>query len=68
MGGPLQLIFTFIIPVLIVVNVPARMLVRPLEAQNWWLAAFAILAAVACMAASRWLFQLALSSYRSASS
>ncbi len=67
-GGPLRLFFTYLIPVLIVVNVPARVLVWPLREQNWWLAAFAILAAVACMAASRWLFQLALNSYRSASS
>ncbi|MGO9110523.1 MAG: ABC transporter permease [Thermoguttaceae bacterium] len=67
-GRPLRLFFTFIIPVLIVVNVPARVLVWPLREQNWWLAAFAILAAGASMAASRWLFQLALASYRSASS
>ncbi len=67
-GRPLRSLFTFVIPVLVVINVPARMLVRPLEAQNWPLAGFAILAAVASMAASRWLFQLALKSYRSASS
>ena len=67
-GRPLRSLFTFVIPVLIVVNVPARMLVRPLEKQNWPLAVFAILAAAACVAASRWAFQLALASYRSASS
>ena len=67
-GLPLQRFFTFIIPVLIVVNVPARMLVWPLEKKYWPLAAFAILAAAASVAASRWLFQLALASYRSASS
>jgi ABC-2 type transport system permease protein len=67
-GKPLRLFFTFIVPVLIVVNVPARVLVRPLAAQNWPLAAFAILAAAVSMAASRRLFQLALASYRSASS
>ncbi len=68
LGAPLQSFFTFVIPVLIVVNVPARMLVWPLEKQHWWLCAFAILAAVACLAVSRWLFKLALASYRSASS
>ena len=68
LGGPLQSFFTFIIPVLIVVNMPARMLVWPLEEQNWPLAGFAILAAAASVAASRWVFQLALASYRSASS
>jgi ABC-2 type transport system permease protein len=70
-GQPLRQFFTFIIPVLVVVNVPARMLVRPLAAQNWqsWLlAGFTILAAAASVASSRWLFQLALASYRSASS
>ena len=51
LGLPLQWLFTFIIPVLLVINIPARMLVRPLEAQNWHLAGFAILAAVACVAA-----------------
>ena len=61
MGRPLRSFFTFIIPVLVVVNVPARMLVRPLEAQNWPLAGFALLAAAASLAASRWVFQLALS-------
>jgi len=68
LGRPLRQFFTFIIPVLVVVNVPARVLVWPLAAQKWPLAGFTILAAGACMAASRWLFQLALASYRSASS
>jgi ABC-2 type transport system permease protein len=67
-GGPLGFFFTFIIPVLVVVNVPARMLVRPLEAQGWPLAGFTLLAAAASLAASRWLFQRALAGYRSASS
>jgi ABC-2 type transport system permease protein len=68
LGWSLGLFFTFVIPVLIVVNIPARMLVRTLEGQDWGLAGFAILAAAASLAASRWLFQLALKSYRSASS
>jgi ABC-2 type transport system permease protein len=68
LGRPLRSLFTFVIPVLIVVNVPARMLVWPLQEQNWPLAGFAILAAAASMAASRWAFQMALRSYRSASS
>ena len=33
-GGPLQLVFTFIVPILIVVNVPARILVWPLESRT----------------------------------
>ena len=43
-GTPLRQFFTFAIPVLIVVNVPARLLAKPLEAQYWPLAAFALLA------------------------
>ena len=34
MGKPLRAVFTFVIPVLIVVNVPARMLVWPLDAKQ----------------------------------
>jgi ABC-2 type transport system permease protein len=70
-GDPLRWFFTFIIPVLVVVNVPARLLVRPLDPQSpedWLLPLFAILAAVASLAASRWVFNRALLSYRSASS
>ena len=70
-GTPLRLFFTFIIPVLVVVNVPARLLVRPLDPQSpedWLLPVFAILATVASLAASRWVFNRALLSYRSASS
>ncbi len=45
-GTPLRQFFTFIIPVLIVVNIPARLLARPLESQNWPLALFAVAATV----------------------
>ena len=68
LGNALRSLFTFVVPVLIVVNVPARILVRPLDARQWPLAAFALVATAACLAASRWVFQAALSSYRSASS
>jgi ABC-2 type transport system permease protein len=68
LGPSLGFAFTFIIPVLIVINVPARILVWPLKEQNWPLAGFAILAAVGSVAASRWLFTRAVGSYRSASS
>jgi len=70
-GDPLRWFFTFIIPVLVVINVPARFLVRTLRphtAQDWFLPAFALFAAVASLAASRWVFNRALASYRSASS
>ena len=70
-GTPLRLFFTFIIPVLVVVNVPARLLVRPLNPErleDWILPPFAILATFVSLAVSRWVFNRALLSYRSASS
>jgi ABC-2 type transport system permease protein len=39
-GTPLRLAFTYLIPVLVVVNVPARLMAMPLDAQNWPLLAF----------------------------
>ncbi len=70
-GDPLRWFFTFLIPVLVVVNVPARFLVRSLRPRtldDWLLPAFTLLAALASLAASRWVFHRALASYRSASS
>jgi ABC-2 type transport system permease protein len=70
-GTPLRRLFTFFIPVLIVVNVPARILVRPLQPevlQDWLLSVYALLATAASLAFSRWVFQRAMDSYRSASS
>lgn len=70
-GLPLYGLFTFVIPVLLVVNVPARLLARPMEprsTEEWLLVGWALLATGCCIIASRWVFQRALSSYRSASS
>jgi ABC-2 type transport system permease protein len=70
-GTPLRHFFTFIIPVLVVVNVPARLLVRPLDPRSpgdWILPVFTIFATLASLAASRWVFNRSLLSYRSASS
>jgi ABC-2 type transport system permease protein len=71
-SGPIglwiQRAFTFVLPILIVVNVPARMLAKPLQREYAYLAVFAILATAASFIASRWIFQRALLSYRSASS
>lgn len=70
-GWPLRWLFTFIVPVLIVVNVPARLLAQPLRPESslqGWLALFTILATAACLGASRWVFKRSLLSYRSASS
>ena len=67
-GSPLRWFFTFIIPLLVVVNVPARMMALPLEEQRWPLAGFAIFAALASLWVSRSIFKRAMLSYRSASS
>ena len=70
-GTPLRQFFTFVIPVLVVVNVPARLMALPLDFENpsfWLLPGFAIVATVLSLVASRFVFQRALSSYRSASS
>ena len=67
-GTPLRLVFTYVIPVLVVINVPARLLAKPLTAEYAYLALFALLATLASLAASRWIFTRALGSYRSASS
>ncbi len=66
-GTPLRQFFTFIVPVLIVVNVPAQLMAKPLT-DKWQLPAFAILATLGSLLASRLVFQMALRSYRSASS
>lgn len=67
-GTPLQVTFTYVIPVLLVVNVPARLMAKPLEAQNWPLALYAAAATLASLWVSRQIFRAALASYRSASS
>jgi ABC-2 type transport system permease protein len=70
-GTPLRQLFTWIIPVLVVINVPAAILARPLTAkgtERLVLAGFALVAAVLSLLVSRWVFQRALNSYRSASS
>jgi ABC-2 type transport system permease protein len=67
-GGWLRVIFTFVLPILVVVNVPARMLAKPMQPQYWYLAIFAVFATIVSLAASRWVFRRALLSYRSASS
>jgi ABC-2 type transport system permease protein len=70
-GTPLRLAFTFILPVLVVVNVPARLLVKtlaPQSAVDWLLPLFTLAATALSLAASRIIFNLALKSYRSASS
>ncbi len=68
LGTPLRWAFTFIIPILVVVNVPARLLAKPLQPGEWKLAVFAVAATAGSLLISRWIFLRALGSYRSASS
>jgi ABC-2 type transport system permease protein len=70
-GRPLFGFFTFIVPVLVVVNVPARILAKPLSPPHDWELLFIVwgaCATVLSLVASRWVFKKALTSYRSASS
>jgi ABC-2 type transport system permease protein len=70
-GWSLWGVFTFLIPVLVVVNVPARLMAQPVSPRsNWelWLTGFAVLATVMSLWVSRAIFRRALMSYRSASS
>ena len=70
-GTALYGLFTFVIPVLLVVNVPARLLAKPIDPraeEDWYLAGWGLVATVLSLGASRWVFKRALGSYRSASS
>lgn len=70
-GKPLYGFFTFVIPILLVVNVPARILAKPLSPRadwEWSIVAWAAIVTVLSVLASRWLFRKSLLSYRSASS
>lgn len=67
-GTPLQYFFTYLVPVLIVVNVPARLLAKPFDRGQWPLAGVAIVATLGSLVVSRLIFQSALARYRSASS
>lgn len=62
---PIGRFFTYILPILLVVNVPAHAMVKAFEPG---LIAFTLAATVASVLASRWFFRRALRSYRSASS
>lgn len=70
-GVALWGLFTFVIPVLLVVNVPARIMAQPLRPAPSlapWLLLLTLVATTAALVASRTIFLKALGSYRSASS
>ena len=62
---PIGFILTFILPFLLIVNVPASVIVKVFDPV---LIAYAILLSAAMVSLSRWFFKWALRSYRSASS
>lgn len=68
LGDGLRIAFTYLIPILVVINVPAQLMAKPLSKDGAVLAGYAVLATIAGLAFSRWLFKRALESYRSASS
>jgi ABC-2 type transport system permease protein len=71
LGFALLYVFTYFIPVLTAVNVPARLLAKPFNPTtlaDWLLPGFAVVATAMSLAVSRWIFNRALLSYRSASS
>lgn len=57
--------FTYVLPILLVVNVPAQAMVKALD---WRVVSFTLLATAVLVGVSRKFFQKALRSYRSASS
>ncbi|HLW66586.1 MAG TPA: ABC-2 family transporter protein [Gemmataceae bacterium] len=62
---PIGWVFTFLLPVMLVINVPANVMVRTLEPEN---VLFIAVATVIMLGVSRWFFCRALRRYRSASS
>lgn len=66
-GSALLTVFTYWIPILVVVTVPAQVLVQKALTPSW-LGAVAVAAALVSLLISRAIFQFALRSYRSASS
>ena len=63
---PLGLFFTFVVPVLLITNVPARTMVKPTN--DPLLVFFLVGASLLLFMLSRWFFSFSLSRYRSASS
>ena len=57
--------FSFVLPIMLVTNVPARLMVKTLDPK---VAAYAAAATVIMLIGSRWFFRAALRRYRSASS
>jgi ABC-2 type transport system permease protein len=64
--SPVGIVFSTVIPIMLVTNVPARVIVSKLL--DWWTVPYTAVAAVAVLWVSRRFFRAALQRYRSASS
>ncbi len=62
---PIGIFLTFVIPILLIVNIPAQSMVQQLDTA---MVGFTLMATVLIFLVSRWFFRRALRSYRSASS
>ncbi len=65
-GEAIQFLFSYIVPILLVVTIPAQVILGTLN--DWKFAAICLLASTAGLIAARLLFQWSLNHYRSASS
>ena len=63
--GVFKAVFTFVLPVLLVSNVPVRLLTDTLHSQAWLLVLLVM--AVVCALASEWVWRISLRHYTSAS-
>jgi len=66
-GDILRMVFSYVLPILLVITVPAEVVVGKVLVPSW-ITAVTLAAAIAGLFVSRWIFYLALKSYRSASS
>ncbi len=64
-AAPIGFVFSFLIPVMLVVHVPASTMVKLLDG---WICLYMLLCAAAILILSRWVLRLSLRHYRSASS
>ena len=64
--GVFKAVFTFVLPVLLVSNVPVRLLTNTLHSQVWLLVLLGM--AVVCALVSEWVWRISLRRYTSASS
>jgi ABC-2 type transport system permease protein len=66
-GAVLQMVFSYVVPILLVITVPAEVVIGRLL-EPWWIVLVTAAAAIAGLIISRRVFYFALKSYRSASS